>query len=111
MARRQRKNSHHRFCLSNSTRFPALSTARAKRRGACRILRIEQLEPRQMLAAYLVDTELDSIDPNDGQTSLREAITSANASTGSDTILFLTTISNKTISLTHGELPITDSLT
>ncbi|HEY4234018.1 MAG TPA: choice-of-anchor Q domain-containing protein [Lacipirellulaceae bacterium] len=64
-----------------------------------------------MLAAYLVNTELDSVDPNDGLTSLREAITSANGAPSADTINFDASLSGKTILLTHGELKISDDLT
>jgi hypothetical protein len=64
-----------------------------------------------MLSAYLVNTELDSVDPNDGLTSLREAITIANAAPGADTINFDASLAGKTILLTQGELKITDDLT
>jgi parallel beta-helix repeat protein/predicted outer membrane repeat protein len=55
-------------------------------------------------------------DENDGGTggsglSLREALTLANSSSGADTINFAQSLSGQTISLTLGELVITDSLT
>jgi predicted outer membrane repeat protein len=76
-----------------------------------RVLRIELLEERRMLAAYLVNTELDSIDANDGLTSLREALVSSNAVAGPDTINFDASLSGKTILLMHGELLVADSAT
>ena len=45
---------------------------RSQRLYSARRLRMEQLEDRSMLAT--VTTHLDIIDPNDGRTSLREAI-------------------------------------
>jgi parallel beta-helix repeat protein len=76
-----------------------------------RPLRFERLENRRLLAVTTVNTELDSIDPNDGFVSLREAIVGANAAAGPDTIDFDTSLSGKTILLTHGELLITSSVT
>lgn len=76
-----------------------------------RKLSIERLEDRRLLAAYLVNTELDSLDASDGLTSLREAIVSSNAALGPDTINFDVSLAGKTILLIHGELSITDSLT
>jgi hypothetical protein len=78
--------------------------------GYSRRLRIEPLEERRMLAAYLVNTEVDSVDPNDGFTSLREAIASANAAPGADTIDFDASLAGKTILLSGSELAITDGL-
>ena len=80
--------------------------------GCChRSLRFEPLETCRLLAITTVNTEFDSIDPNDGLTSLREAIVSANAAAGADTIDFDASLSGKTILLTHGELLITSSVT
>ena len=79
-----------------------------------RPLRFEPLEDRRLLAVVIVDTLDDSIDFNDGHTSLREAIFATNLVGGADTIEFapaLTASGAATILLTQGELRITDSLT
>src|SRR5262245_23629811 len=79
-----------------------------------RPLRLEPLEDRRLLAVVNVTTLDDSVDLNDGVTSLREAIFATNTVPGHDTIDFapsLTAIGPATIVLTHGELVITDSLT
>jgi hypothetical protein len=75
-----------------------------------RHLALQPLEPRHMLAAALVDTELDVVDPLDGHTSLREALSTANSQNGLDTIQFSPALSGKVLLLRHGELPITDDL-
>lgn len=49
---------------------------------------LEALETRQLLAAIMVDTEADTLDPNDGKTSLREALETANGNDEADTITF-----------------------
>ena len=60
----------------------------------------------------IVDTINDAIDPNDGVTSLREAIEEANKTSGLDTIEFdETKLSGKEITLKSGELEIKDDLT
>ena len=51
-------------------------------------LSLEALETRQLLAAIMVDTEADTLDPNDGKTSLREALETANGNDEADTITF-----------------------
>ena len=79
-----------------------------------RALRYEPLEPRRLLAVVTVDTLADTIDFNDGHTSLREAIFATNTVPGADTINFapaLTANGPATILLTQGELKITDALT
>ena len=56
-----------------------------------RRLRLEPLENRSLLATIMVTTEMDVVSPNDGLTSLREAIIQANDQTtnpGADTINF-----------------------
>jgi hypothetical protein len=66
------------------------------------------------MLSITVTTLSDSVDFNDGVTSLREAIFVANTVPGADTITFsaaLTAAGPATILLTHGELKITDSLT
>jgi hypothetical protein len=75
-----------------------------------RLLRIEVLEARQLLA-ITIDTPLDVVDSGDSLTSLREAIATANGAAGAETIEFAASLSGETISLTDGELEITDALT
>jgi hypothetical protein len=78
-----------------------------------RKLRYEPLEHRKLLAVVTVDTLEDTIDFNDGRTSLREAIFATNLVSGPDTIEFapaLTAEGRRTILLTLGELKITDDL-
>ena len=49
---------------------------------------IEQLEARTLLTVFVVDSTADDIDANDGETTLREAITNANLNAGADSIHF-----------------------
>jgi hypothetical protein len=58
-----------------------------------------------------VTTHLDLVAPGDGQLSLREALTLANASGGSDTIRFSAAVVGKTLVLTGGELAVTADVT
>lgn len=53
-----------------------------------RRLRIESLESRRVLAALVVTTNLDVVDAQDGELSLREAVEQANSIPGPDTISF-----------------------
>jgi fibronectin-binding autotransporter adhesin len=79
-----------------------------------RALRYEPLEDRRLLAVVTVDTLADTVDFNDGHTSLREAIFATNTVPGADTINFapaLTAGGPATILLNQGELKITDALT
>jgi CSLREA domain-containing protein len=77
-----------------------------------RRLRLEPLEDRRLLATVTVNTELDTVDFNDGLTSLREAIFATNLVAGPDTIDFdFAHDGPATIVLTQGELRITDHLT
>jgi CSLREA domain-containing protein len=46
------------------------------------------LADRAWAATYTVTTVADTVDPNDGHLSLREAILLANANSGLDTIIF-----------------------
>ena len=74
---------------------------------------IEPLEDRRLLALVTVDTLDDTVDFSDGVTSLREAIFATNLVGGADTIEFaaaLTSGGPATITLTQGELAITDAL-
>ena len=89
----------------------------APRRAAVpysRRLRIEPLEDRRLLAVVTVNTLGDTVDFNDGVTSLREAIFATNLVAGADTIEFAASLTSggpATILLTQGELAITDALT
>lgn len=88
--------------------------ARKKRKSAgYRFLpRVELLEDRRMLAIVLVTTDVDTIDASDGVTSLREAVLTANATSGDDVIEFdFGSSGPKTISLQQGEIEITEGLT
>ena len=61
-----------------------------------------------------VDTLDDTVDFNDGVTSLREAIFATNLVGGADTIDFAASLTSggpATLTLTQGELKITDALT
>ncbi|MFM7426031.1 MAG: DUF4347 domain-containing protein [Elainella sp.] len=59
------------------------------------------------LAAFFVTTTNDVVNPNDGVTSLREAVASANSLGGANSISFLV---NGRITLTQGELSINNNL-
>ncbi|MFZ1426586.1 MAG: M10 family metallopeptidase C-terminal domain-containing protein [Geminicoccaceae bacterium] len=62
--------------------------------------------------AYLtVTTQVDVVDPGDGQLSLREAIAQANGSPGADTIRFVATLAGHALVLAGGELPINQDMT
>ena len=79
-----------------------------------RPLRIEPLEDRRLLAVATVTTLTDTIDFNDGVTSLREAIFAANTMADADAIEFdpaLTAGGPATILLTLGQLSITGAVT
>jgi CSLREA domain-containing protein len=77
-----------------------------------RPLRYEPLEDRRLLALVTVDTPLDTIDLEDGLTSLREAIFATNLVSGRDEITFdFGHDGPETIVLTKGELRITGDLT
>ncbi len=70
--------------------FGSSKNERKNRTHEIRQLRIESLESRQLLAAdpYVVTTVADVVDDSDGVVSLREAITSANNSSSTETITF-----------------------
>lgn len=62
--------------------------------------------------AYLtVTTQVDVVNPSDGQLSLREAVAQANTNAGADVIRFTAAVVGKQLVLTGGELVITDSVT
>jgi predicted outer membrane repeat protein len=76
-------------------------------------LAFEPLESRRLLA-ITVDTLADVVDATDEFTSLREAVTAANATTAADTIDFapaLTASGPVSIVLTQGQLTVTRTLT
>ena len=61
-------------------------------------------------APLVVTTLVDVVDANDGVLSLRESVLAANANPGFDTITFAETLRGDTITLTLGDLVITDDL-
>jgi len=75
-----------------------------------RNLRLEKCEDRCMLA-ITVDVFHDIFDLNDNDTTLREAIFSANQLNYPETIVFAATLDGVPILLTEGELDITNSVT
>ena len=84
--------------------------ARDLPRAAPRPFELEPLEPRLLLSSYVVDSPLDTVNPADGVTTLREAIQAANAAPGADAIEFEVGLSG-TITLGGSQLEITDDLT
>jgi CSLREA domain-containing protein len=60
---------------------------------------------------FVVTSTADAIDANDGVITLREAIATANAKAGADTISFNLGTGSHTITLTNGQLHILDHLT
>lgn len=122
--------------MSRSHRFQWLASVRARtqtrqseRRSAPvnasrqRKLHCELLEDRRMLAGIVVSNNLDVVNgvttslaaliasPGADGISLREAVRAANQTAGEDVITFAPAIVGSTISLTGGELAITDALT
>lgn len=67
---------------------------------------------RQSSSIFTVNSIADVVDDNDGVTTLREAINQANAIAGADAIVFDSSLfsSSQTITLSLGQLSITDSL-
>ena len=57
----------------------------------------------------IVTTTADVVDPTDGLTSLREAVDYADANPGDNTITFDPSLAGQTITLTSGELDLTDT--
>ncbi len=78
-----------------------------------RRLRFEPLEDRRLLAVVTINTLDDTVDFNDVVTSLREALFATNLVGGADTIEFATSLTSggpATLTLTQGELKISDAL-
>jgi CSLREA domain-containing protein len=117
MARRTRSRAAARQGLARTRTHSATSETASSRLGRSqyrRRLRLEALEDRRLLAGITVTTLADTVNFNDGVTSLREAIFAANTVPGPDTIEFAPTLTANgaaTILLTQGEIKITDSLT
>jgi CSLREA domain-containing protein len=114
MARRKKKQAQSPAQGRGFLGFGGQAAAPVGRSLYRRLLRMEPLEDRRLLAVVTVTTLDDTVDFNDGVTSLREAIFAANLVPGADTIEFapaLTAGGPATILLTQGELKITDSLT
>ncbi len=109
----RRRNKNRKSLNSQNTSQRKGSTKRcwANHFTYGRRLQIETLEDRCVLSAATVNTPLDIIDLGDGKTSLREAIFFTNTLIGPDTIEFDPSLNGETISLTQGELKITDALT
>jgi CSLREA domain-containing protein len=63
----------------------------------------------EYLNPLTVTTTLDVVDPNDGLTSLREAIAYANSDPGDDTITFDPSLAGQTITLSSGQLELSDT--
>jgi hypothetical protein len=74
---------------------------------------VEACESRTLLSTFVVNTTSDVTNASDGLTTLREAVVSANAHAGADTISFSSSVftagSLHTIKLTGGQLTITDT--
>lgn len=93
------------FRFSPSVTEKAYRPARGGRRRIASVHRVEVLEDRRLLSTFTIENLADS-----GVGSLRQAILDANAKPGADAIHFARSARDGTISLTSGELVITDDL-
>ena len=84
-------------------RTPVRPITRSRRR-----LAVEVLEDRTVPASLVVNTVADTV-ADDNFLSLREAVAAANANPGEDTITFASDVAGGTITLTLGELTLTDA--
>ena len=62
------------------------------------------------MATFTVTTVADTVDAGDGVLSLREAVRQANATAAKDTILFAPALEGRTLTLSRGELAITQDV-
>jgi predicted outer membrane repeat protein len=82
------------------------------RKSYRRELRFEEMEDRRMLATFHVTTNADApVNTPAAVGTLRQAIQDANNQPGADTIDFASNLNNATITLTQGELAISESVT
>lgn len=88
----------------------SLPTARKLARRKSQLGTLEVLESRMLLTNFQVTSLGDDVNGGDGLTTLREALNAANGIAGADTISFAPNLTGK-ISLTGGELPISDTVT
>lgn len=86
------------------------SVRRSRRISAPTSAIIESLESRRMLSGQTITVSLSGDTHVAGQTTLRDAITTANSDSGGDTIVFAANVTG-TITLTQGPLSITNSMT
>jgi hypothetical protein len=108
-----RSTQHEWFSFRRAFSRWASQPRSPKRQPLRRRLRFEPLEDRRLLALVTVTTLGDTVNFGDGVTSLREAIFATNLVGGADTIEFaasLTSAGAATLTLTQGELAISDSL-
>src|SRR5262245_4117993 len=78
---------------------------RLRKRAMAAPLRVERLEDRTVPRTFMVDTLADS-----GTGSLQQAVLDANANPGADLVRFAPSARDGTITLTSGQLSITDDL-
>jgi hypothetical protein len=71
---------------------------------------VESLECRQLLSGATITVDISGDTHKAGHTTLRDAINQANKD-GGDTIRFAGSLAGSTITLTHGELAITSTMT